>query len=198
MYCFEPSLIADPNYDQRHWGFAHESLTDLQQQLANLPSPPVPQSEVGPLVHEWLPFTFDDALEDSPPQTGPPALWVFHREVIDVLTALQTQFTIGTIFSHQETGLALTYTRDKAVVHFCRQQGIGWHEYQSNGVIRALKNRETWSANWLQTMQAPQQHPDFTRWYPAPMPANWYEDQRGPDLSSAWLVPTPHFTRGRT
>jgi deoxyribodipyrimidine photo-lyase len=37
LYCFEPSLIADPNYDRRHWRFVHECLTDLQQQLAALP-----------------------------------------------------------------------------------------------------------------------------------------------------------------
>jgi deoxyribodipyrimidine photo-lyase len=144
LYCFEPSLIADPNYDRRHWRFVHECLTDIQQQFASLPAPP---SDMQQLVHEWLPFEFEKLVDDSPPQTGSPALWVFHREVIDVLTALQTQFAIGTIFSHQETGIAVTYERDKAIAQFCRQQSIDWREFQNNGVIRALKNRDTWSAD---------------------------------------------------
>ena len=32
-YCFEPSLMAAPEMDLRHWRFVHESLLDLQQQL---------------------------------------------------------------------------------------------------------------------------------------------------------------------
>jgi len=33
-YIFEPSLVADPHYDLRHWRFVRESLQDLQRQLA--------------------------------------------------------------------------------------------------------------------------------------------------------------------
>lgn len=197
LYCFEPSLIADSNYELRHWRFVQECLLNLQQQLAALPSPPAPQPESFPLVHEWLPFVFEEVKQDnSPPLTGPPALWVFHREVIDVLTALQSQFIIDSIYSHQETGIALTYKRDKAVAQFCRQQGISWHEFQNNGVIRALTNRDTWAADWQQTMLAPQSHPELTGWYPADVPLAWYQAQRGPELPPAWLMPSPLFQPG--
>ncbi|SOD95252.1 cryptochrome/deoxyribodipyrimidine photo-lyase family protein [Spirosoma fluviale] len=194
LYCFEPSLMADPNYDLRHWRFVHECLSDLQQQLAAVT--PAAPSETPRLVHEWLPFDFEDQADDSPPETGPPAVWVFHREVVDVLTALQTQFTIGTLFSHQETGLAVTYERDKAVAQFCRGQGIGWHEFQNNGVIRRLKNRDTWATQWQQIMQSPQQHPDLTRWYPANVPLRWFESERGPSLPAKWQVPNLSFQPG--
>lgn len=196
LYCFEPSLMADPNYDLRHWRFVHECLADINQQLATLPAPPAFQSETNHLVYEWLPFEFEDHQEDTLPETGQPTVWVFHREVLEVLTALQTQFAIGTIFSHEETGLAVTYNRDKAVDQFCRQQGISWHEFQHNGVIRRLKNRETWAANWQQTMQAPQQHPDLARWYPANVSSTWFETERGPDLPTAWQMPNPSFQPG--
>ncbi|ADB36664.1 Deoxyribodipyrimidine photo-lyase [Spirosoma linguale DSM 74] len=194
LYCFEPSLIADPNYDLRHWRFVYECLADLRKQLATVP-PPAP-SDTGRLVHEWLPFEFDDQADDHQPETGLPTVWVFHREVTDVLTALQTQFTIGSIFSYQETGLAVTYDRDKAVAQFCRQQGIGWQEFQNNGVFRRLKNRDTWAAQWQQTMQQPQQHPDLTAWYPADVPPDWFEAERGPDLPAAWQRPNPSFQPG--
>lgn len=194
LYCFEPSVVADPNYDLRHWRFVHECLTDIQQQLTALP--PATRSDPAPLVHEWLPFDFGDMSDDSLPETGPPVVWIFHREVIDVLTALQTLFTIGTIFSHEETGLAVTYDRDKAVAQFCREQGISWHEFQANGVKRRLRNRETWATDWQQTMQAPQQHPDLAQWYPAPIPAMWFEAERGPVLPVEWQKPDSLFQPG--
>ena len=75
LYCFEPSLMADPNYDLRHWRFVHECLADLQQQLAMMP--PAAASETSPLVHEWLPFEFEDQVDGPPPETGPPAVGGF-------------------------------------------------------------------------------------------------------------------------
>ncbi|GAB3037928.1 cryptochrome/deoxyribodipyrimidine photo-lyase family protein [Spirosoma pulveris] len=196
LYCFEPSVMADPNYDLRHWRFVYECLAEINQQLSVLPVPTPAQAETNHLVHEWLPFEFDDRPEDPQPETGLPAVWVFHREVLDVLTAIQEQFSIGTLFSHEETGLAVTYNRDKAVALFCRQQGIVWHEFPSNGVIRRLKNRDTWAADWQQIMQAPQQHPDLTRWYPANVPPAWFETERGADLPGAWQVPNALFQPG--
>jgi len=34
LYIFEPSLIADPHYDERHWRFVWQSLADLNRQLS--------------------------------------------------------------------------------------------------------------------------------------------------------------------
>lgn len=65
VYCFEPSVMADPNYDPRHWRFVTECLADLNRQLPRLigeTTRPVAQ----PRLHEWLPFEFDDE------PTGPP------------------------------------------------------------------------------------------------------------------------------
>jgi len=33
LYCFEPSMVADPHYDTRHWRFVMESLLELQRAL---------------------------------------------------------------------------------------------------------------------------------------------------------------------
>lgn len=33
LYCFEPELMADPHYADRHWRFVGESLRDMNQQL---------------------------------------------------------------------------------------------------------------------------------------------------------------------
>lgn len=92
LYCFEPSLVADPNYELRHWRFVQESLSELNKQLATLLKPITPAAQGLPLVHEWLPFEFDDQprLAQPLPPAGPTVIWVFYREVIEVLQALQT------------------------------------------------------------------------------------------------------------
>ncbi len=194
LYCFEPSVIADPNYDLRHWRFVTECLADLNRQLpAFVIGKPTPDKK---WTHEWLPFQFDDKPLDAILPGGQPIVWVFNRAVMDVLRALQAQFTIGSLFSHEETGLKITYDRDKAVGRFCRENGILWQQFQNNGVIRGLPDRETWPARWQQTMRAPQQHPDLTRWQPAHLPDGWYEAERGPDLPAGWSRPHALFQPG--
>ena len=34
LYIFEPILLKDPHYDERHWRFIWQSLTDLNHQLS--------------------------------------------------------------------------------------------------------------------------------------------------------------------
>lgn len=55
LYSFEPTILADPNYDLRHWRFVTECLADLNQRLPhdNTGKPVAP-------THEWLPFAFED------------------------------------------------------------------------------------------------------------------------------------------
>ncbi|GAB3572600.1 deoxyribodipyrimidine photo-lyase [Spirosoma luteolum] len=191
LYCFEPELVANPNYDERHWRFVVESLADLNEQLGGfvLPAsdarPPRPEPE-------WLPFTFDDdepVQPGAPQPMGPQQVWVFHREVVAVLTALQASYTIRTIYSHEETGLRITYDRDRAVARFCRTQGIAWREFQNNGVIRGLADRDDWVNRWQQTMRAPQQHPDWADWHPAPLDTDWFAQELGAALPVAWQQP---------
>lgn len=203
LYFFEPSLSADPNYDTRHWRFVTECLADLQSQLtAILPA-------VRPLVSfpvasvsetEWLPFIFDEefsvSTHDALPTPGQYKLWVFHREVVAVLAELQQLFDIDTIFSHEETGLKITYERDKAVTAFCESQGVTWREFQTNGVIRRLKNRDTWPADWQRTMKAPQQHTDLANWHPADLAQPWYDEYWGEPLPAVWSQPDAQFQPG--
>ena len=69
-------------------------------------------------------------------------------EVITVFNQLQNYFKINTVFSHQETGLLITYNRDKDFVRYCRNNNINWVENNNNGVLRGLLNREDWFEKW--------------------------------------------------
>ncbi len=198
LYFFEPSVLADPNYDRRHWRFVTECLADLQAQLLAIPAPS--STSVTPTFDavEWLPFIFEDAAPDDcvPVRLGEPKLWVFHREVVEILTELQQLFTIDTLFSHEETGLKVTFDRDKAVSAFCQANGVNWREFQTNGVIRRLKNRDTWPADWQRTMKSTQQHPDLTQWQPADLLPDWYDNHRGEAVPDEWSVPDVRFQPG--
>lgn len=76
----------------------------------------------------------------------------FHAEVIPVLEELNSLYNINTIYSHEETGNAISYERDKAVAVFCKQHHIEWVEYPTNGIVRGLTNRKNWSERWTETM----------------------------------------------
>ena len=87
----------------------------------------------------------------------------YSREVIDVLNEVKTFYHIDVIFSHQETGIAQTYDRDKEVSKWCRENHILWKEFQHGGVVRALRNREQWPKLWAQYMNSSQLHPDLSQ-----------------------------------
>lgn len=77
---------------------------------------------------------------------------VTRDEVIPLLIQLSERFQIRHLFSHQESGVEPTYKRDKDVARWCKNNNIKWKQYQSNGVVRALKNQDQWERLWTKTM----------------------------------------------
>lgn len=67
-------------------------------------------------------------------------------DIISAVNQLLTQFHITDIYSHQETGILLTYNRDKSFKRFCKNNLITWHENLNNGVQRGLLDRDQWMA----------------------------------------------------
>jgi deoxyribodipyrimidine photo-lyase len=66
-------------------------------------------------------------------------------DIISTINQLMELYTIKDIYSHQETGILVTYNRDKSFKRFCKNNLIVWHETINNGVQRGLKNREEWT-----------------------------------------------------
>ncbi len=77
---------------------------------------------------------------------------VVNGEVSDVLSQISQKYTIQNIFSHQETGIKITFGRDKAIAKYCKSNQIIWREYITNGVKRGQKNRKTWRDDWCEFM----------------------------------------------
>ena len=65
--------------------------------------------------------------------------------VIDVFNELLNQFSIGSIYAHEETGNKWTYNRDINVKNWCKENNVSLIEYPTNGIVRNLKNRDNWS-----------------------------------------------------
>ncbi len=84
------------------------------------------------------------------------ALRVELGEATQVLARLHAQTGFDQLLSHEETGNAHTYARDRAVARWCRAAGVQWREWPQHGVVRALRGRDGWSERWRARMQAPQ------------------------------------------
>ncbi len=97
------------------------------------------------------------------------AVEVFHGEILEVLTSIWRQHRFEHLYSHEETGNAFTYQRDRAVARWCRLHGVIWHEFPQFGVVRGLRDRNLWQDSWERHMAAGRSEPaslQFWKTYP--------------------------------
>lgn len=73
--------------------------------------------------------------------------------IIETLNHLSKFYCIN-LHSHEETGNNNSYKLDKAVASWCKAQHVNWIEHPQNGVVRRLKNRDTWTSIWEKRMTA--------------------------------------------
>lgn len=69
-------------------------------------------------------------------------------EIFAVFNQLLSHYNVTNVFSHQETGLLVTFNRDKEFIRYCRNNSIEWSENINNGVLRGLLDREDWFDKW--------------------------------------------------
>ncbi len=74
-------------------------------------------------------------------------------EATQVFSILFEQYEITCVYSHEETGNHLTYQRDKLMKDWFTFHKITWLEFPTNGVIRGLRNRDTFHQQWQQRMK---------------------------------------------
>ncbi|SHG82228.1 cryptochrome/deoxyribodipyrimidine photo-lyase family protein [Ferrimonas marina] len=130
-------------------------------------------------------------------------LLVRNDSALRTLALLHQRLGIARLLSHQETGLAVTFQRDREVARWCQQQGIPWQEWPSDGVVRGLRHRRHWRQHWQQVQHAPQAHPALWRLRPAPVESlqqplpqlgNDSQFQQGGELQARqWLREFQHY-----
>jgi len=74
----------------------------------------------------------------------------------DILNAIDREHGIDALWSHQETGNAITYARDRRVGRWARRRGVSWHEIPQDGVTRRLRSRDDWNRLWATAMARPE------------------------------------------
>ena len=125
FFAVEPSVIHAPDYSGRHWATTCEALGELRDNLRALGIP----------------------------------LAVRIGEAVELLERLRAHAAGKgmkvALWSHEETGNAVTYARDRAVRRWARAQGVEWNERTQNGVVRRLPSRDGWAAAWEGRMRAP-------------------------------------------
>ena len=62
---------------------------------------------------------------------------------------------VAGLWSHEETGNALTYARDQRVAAWCRAHGVRWTEIPQHGVSRPHRSRDGWAERWTARMSEP-------------------------------------------
>ena len=67
-------------------------------------------------------------------------------EAVETLALLVARHRITRIVSHQETGTAWTFARDRRVAAWARQAGIAWTELPQAGTQRGTQDRQGWVA----------------------------------------------------
>jgi len=127
-YILDPKVVADEHYDERHWRFVSQSISQIKAELS--------------INGNHFNVLFGDTIE--------------------VFEEISSNYNISHIYSHEETGLEVTYSIDRAIKVFIGKNDITWVESQCNGVIRGLNNRSNWVKKWYQYMHSLTIKPDLS------------------------------------
>ena len=115
-------------------------------------------------------------------------LMIVKSEVKTIFTQIQQDYSIQSVYSHQESGIAVTYARDREMASYFSAQGIPWKEYLQQGVQRKRKNRRGWESFWQAFMTATLAHPAFERATFVPIPADQQLEHVLTTLPEQWTV----------
>ena len=88
---------------------------------------------------------------------------IFHADAIKVFEHLLDTHDVKNVFSYQESGVQLTWNRDNAIAELLKKNEVQWTEFQRDGVVRGIKNRDGWDKQWYGTMNQSQVQNRFTK-----------------------------------
>lgn len=80
---------------------------------------------------------------------------ITQEDSISVFQKIHDTENISAIFSYQETGMGITFDRDKNVSSWCKEHQVHWEESIQNGVFRGIQNRKKWKNDWVDFINAP-------------------------------------------
>ena len=69
-------------------------------------------------------------------------------DIISTLNQVKRDHAFSTLWSHEETGAAWSYERDRSVTQWCKSTGTTWREYSQFGIARPHPTRNGWAKRW--------------------------------------------------
>lgn len=105
--------------------------------------------------HYWFILQSLHDLQSQLARRGEGRVLFFKGEAPDVFNFLSERLPISEVLSHQETGLSFSFKRDIRLKKFFREKGILWREFPQDGVIRGLKNRDSWHEDLFAFLKKP-------------------------------------------
>jgi deoxyribodipyrimidine photo-lyase len=129
-------------------------------------------------------------------QTTGSKIYMFHQEAQTVFERLNTFYSIKHVFSYQETGNQLTFDRDRTMSLFFKQHNIIWREFQTNGIIRGLKNRKEWQQLWEAKMTSPPCRFDEKKLKLVQLDSSVFSELKGDVLNPVITARNQNFQKG--
>jgi deoxyribodipyrimidine photo-lyase len=90
-------------------------------------------------------------------------LLIAYEEAEIIFQKINSHYDVQTVYSHEETGIDLTYQRDLQMAERFREWQINWEESPTNAVQRGLMNRDGWRKAWKSIMDRPLEEPDLEK-----------------------------------
>lgn len=113
-------------------------------------------------VRHWR-FVYQSLMDIRQKLNSEQYLTICYGEAGRIFDHINQNYSIHTVFSHQETGNRVSFERDLKLKSYFKQNDIIWKETQCNGVIRGIKNRNGWDKKWLSFMHSPLIQIDLTK-----------------------------------
>ena len=77
---------------------------------------------------------------------------IMHCNAVEGFQSILNQFEVKKVFSYQESGVQVTWNRDKVIKKLFDSVGVVWQEFQRDAIVRGIKNRNGWDKMWNETM----------------------------------------------
>lgn len=79
-------------------------------------------------------------------------LFVLYGNANEIFSYVFKSFKVQTLNSYRESGIEISYLRDKAIAKTCKKYAVIWQEFQRDGVMRGKVKKDIWTRNWKQHM----------------------------------------------
>lgn len=80
---------------------------------------------------------------------------LFFGDATEIFEKIVSESDVKAIYSYQESGIELSYARDRTLKQFFHRNQIPWIEFQRDGILRGISNRIDWEKKWFEQVSQP-------------------------------------------